>query len=495
MYLLCAGLVSHAQEWTKKINDSDFHNRRSKGLKIGDKMPDISLGSVWNNKTGKTRFSDFKGKLIILDFWSQGCSDCIAAFPKMEKLQKEFKDEIQIFLFNPWEMVDDVIMHFKKNSEDLKMPDLPCIQKDTKGISEQLLKLLPVMGVTTQVWIDKDGKITLIGSSRNNTSKKIRDFLDGKEVYKLNNNSLNPNFDPSYPYVKLLGDFKTTPVKYSSTFTGFNNEYQAQNPNRALNILDSAAGTIRNTFVNTFVLDLYSHPFKDIFLAQQKKILYEAISHRGYVIPFNFELPKDTLRYTYFHKYLNGGSDDSIYRKPKFCYEQILPINVPVELQKKYMLEDLNRYFSSLYGTYGRLEKRVVPCYELVQLAGSMPVNSKSRNPDNLYSTMKKVNTVKDWKKYVRYENYSLSLICQEIFENQYLRNEFLENKKSSKPAILFNETGLEGTAILDLLELPEAAAIKSMEDYRRALNKIGFDIKVSSRSLNFLVITDNSGK
>ena len=53
-------------------------------------MPNISLsdaGDVVYNKTGKTRFADFKNKLIILDFWIINCVSCIAGFPKMDKLQ------------------------------------------------------------------------------------------------------------------------------------------------------------------------------------------------------------------------------------------------------------------------------------------------------------------------------------------------------------------------------------------------------------------------
>lgn len=40
-------------------------------------MPDISLGEVHNNYTGNTKFSEFKGKLVILDFWNTMCHSCM----------------------------------------------------------------------------------------------------------------------------------------------------------------------------------------------------------------------------------------------------------------------------------------------------------------------------------------------------------------------------------------------------------------------------------
>lgn len=502
MCLLCASLTNYAQEWTKKIDDPDFHSRRSRGLKIGDPMPDISLGSVWNNKTGKTHFSDFKGKLVILDFWSQNCASCIAAFPKMEKLQKEFRDEIQIFLINPWEKVDEVVEHFKKvKKEDLKMPDLPCIEKSKN--SDELLKLLPVIGVTTQVWIDQDGKITLMGSPINNTSKKIRDFLNGKEIYRLNNNTLNPVFDPTYPYAKLLGDFISTPLKSSSTFTEFNNEYQAMNARTAKEVKDSVAKTIRNTYVNTDVLDLYAAVFEEVFGEQNVKILYSDGSSlkSTFFSPLRFclstiVLPKDTIRYTANYGELSERNmDDFIYRKPKFCYEQILPITATTELQKKYMLEDLNRYFGSLYGSYGRVEKRTIPCYVLVKLGGNANVKVKTPDTQNPQPQGKKKKINKNEESHIKYGKFSLGSIGDLIaLELRSVKKEFSDNKKNNKPSIFVNETGLIKSQYIDF-ELPNPEIIKSMEDYRKALNQNGFDIKIENRTLNFLVITDTSGK
>lgn len=64
-------------------------------INIGDHIPDIAITNLINYPTSTARIADFKGKLLILDFWATWCSPCIAMIPKMDSLQKEFTGRIQ----------------------------------------------------------------------------------------------------------------------------------------------------------------------------------------------------------------------------------------------------------------------------------------------------------------------------------------------------------------------------------------------------------------
>src|ERR1700744_4307849 len=67
-------------------------------IKIGDRMPDMIIWPVINYSSKSLRISDFKGKLVILDFWATWCTSCLAHFPIADSLQREFKNDLQILL-------------------------------------------------------------------------------------------------------------------------------------------------------------------------------------------------------------------------------------------------------------------------------------------------------------------------------------------------------------------------------------------------------------
>ncbi|MGZ4100208.1 MAG: TlpA family protein disulfide reductase, partial [Bacteroidia bacterium] len=56
-------------------------NAQERPLKVGDKVPDITFSNVVNYKSATLKLSEFKGQVIMLDFWATWCSSCLAAFP------------------------------------------------------------------------------------------------------------------------------------------------------------------------------------------------------------------------------------------------------------------------------------------------------------------------------------------------------------------------------------------------------------------------------
>lgn len=66
--------------------------------KAGFPCPDFRLTGVEHYSKKEVTLKDFKGKWLILDFWGEFCASCIASFPKMNEIQKEFKEDLQVFL-------------------------------------------------------------------------------------------------------------------------------------------------------------------------------------------------------------------------------------------------------------------------------------------------------------------------------------------------------------------------------------------------------------
>ena len=65
-----------------------FLTNSATAIQIAKPAPDFSLQDI----NGKTyRLSDFKGKTIILNFWSTTCAPCVAEMPSLNTLYRDLK--------------------------------------------------------------------------------------------------------------------------------------------------------------------------------------------------------------------------------------------------------------------------------------------------------------------------------------------------------------------------------------------------------------------
>ena len=69
-------------------------------FKVGDELPPVVFDQMVNYPSKKVNVNMLSSnKLVILDYWSKGCYPCMADFPRLDSLQQEFANEIQIL---PW---------------------------------------------------------------------------------------------------------------------------------------------------------------------------------------------------------------------------------------------------------------------------------------------------------------------------------------------------------------------------------------------------------
>ena len=121
-----------------------------KKVNVGTDIPDFTAQDI----TGKPfKFSDTKGKLVLLDFWASWCTPCRAENPYMRYIYDRYHAKgLEIVAFS----VDDKLDAWKKAVEDdaLIWPQV----SDLKGIREGVAHDFEISGVPTNFLV-KDGKI------------------------------------------------------------------------------------------------------------------------------------------------------------------------------------------------------------------------------------------------------------------------------------------------------------------------------------------------
>lgn len=60
---------------------------------LGDKPAPALAASRWLNTTGELRLDQFRGKVVLLDFWGQWCTPCVKSLPNAEELHAKYRDK------------------------------------------------------------------------------------------------------------------------------------------------------------------------------------------------------------------------------------------------------------------------------------------------------------------------------------------------------------------------------------------------------------------
>jgi thiol-disulfide isomerase/thioredoxin/sugar lactone lactonase YvrE len=88
MLLLSISSLALAQDATREPRE--FVGRRE------FPAPNFPPGLDWLNIASPLRMEDLRGKIVILDFWTYGCINCIHMIPIMEQIEEKYADEVVI---------------------------------------------------------------------------------------------------------------------------------------------------------------------------------------------------------------------------------------------------------------------------------------------------------------------------------------------------------------------------------------------------------------
>ncbi|MBK7104633.1 MAG: TlpA family protein disulfide reductase [Ignavibacteriae bacterium] len=155
------------------------------GESVNQKMIEKLKNSILNKpapqfklkdlKGNSVSLSDFKGRIVIVDFWATWCGPCLQSFPIMQKAVDKFEKSKNVkFLFvNTWERVEDKL----KNASDFieKNKYLFHVLLDDQN---EVIDNYGVEGIPTKFIIDKNGNIRFKSVGLEGTEKEILAELD-----------------------------------------------------------------------------------------------------------------------------------------------------------------------------------------------------------------------------------------------------------------------------------------------------------------------------
>jgi DNA-binding beta-propeller fold protein YncE len=148
--------------------------------------PELDGGTAWLNSAGPLRLADLKGRIVILDFWTLCCINCMHMLPDLAKLEQLYHNFLVVIGVHTPKFEDE------KETESIRKAILryeishPVIN-DAEGI---LWRRYRVSGWPTLVMIDPDGNVCYVQSGEGQyqaLEAKIKQLATAYRAKKLLN--------------------------------------------------------------------------------------------------------------------------------------------------------------------------------------------------------------------------------------------------------------------------------------------------------------------
>jgi uncharacterized protein (TIGR03435 family) len=173
---------------------------------IDKPAPELTFSKILNDASPNSKLSDYKSKVVILDFWATWCAPCIESFSHLEELQKKFGQDVKILA-----VTDETEERITKFLQKRNLTLAVVIDADRK-VAEKF----PHQSIPHTVVIDKTGVTRVIALPKTITAETIEKIIGGQPV-DIAEKSDRMNFDPSRP---LSGNENFT---YQVTVTPYQN--------------------------------------------------------------------------------------------------------------------------------------------------------------------------------------------------------------------------------------------------------------------------------
>lgn len=179
--------LSAVNAWAQKPANASTRPENSAAVKADGKNIDFDFTDL----SGKTRkFSEFRGKVVLIDFWATWCAPCLADIPRLKAIYEKHKAEgFEIVGMNVETIGDDA-----EESPDAETAKESAANArrivTTRGVnwtvatSESSVpvatKMFGVESLPAKILIDKDGTIIAAIGEKDDLSAIVEKLLGAK---------------------------------------------------------------------------------------------------------------------------------------------------------------------------------------------------------------------------------------------------------------------------------------------------------------------------
>jgi DNA-binding beta-propeller fold protein YncE len=140
------------------------------------KAPELDGGVAWLNTDKPIKLADLKGKLVLLDFWTFCCINCIHTLPDLAKLEKKYEKELVVI------GVHSAKFEAEKDTENIRKAILR-YQIKHPVVNDADMKIWRAFGVSswpTLMLIDPEGNN--LGSAAGEGNYELLDEVIAKQI-------------------------------------------------------------------------------------------------------------------------------------------------------------------------------------------------------------------------------------------------------------------------------------------------------------------------
>lgn len=417
---------------------------KAQELKVGDTLP----ADLWNlplnvirHPSGKETITlnEYKGKLIILDFWATWCTPCVAMLPRMDSLQKELAGQVQIIPLtyqSRKEVTEFMDKYTRRTGREIALP---------KVIEEKgLHRAFPHTAIPHYAWIGADGHVKAVTGHEEISAEKIKAMLSNdKTVLNTKTDPKRIAYNSVRPFLVNGNGSDGGNLVYQSVLTGYTEGLKG-------------GFSIRLDSMGNGKLSLFNVPLHWYYMkAYGADSVWFGLSR----IELNMKEPR---RVSYSD---TCGSLEEWRHKYAHCYQLVLPKTSRLGLFNA-LREDLGRMFPDIEAG---IEPRRKLCWVLSRLPGQEIPLAYEGVP---VSSMEPVGYT--------LQNARLKGLVSDM-------NMFVLQRS---PIPLIDETG-----ITDRVTMQINARLDDMISVSKELEKYGLQITQEYRDINVLVFRDKEIK